>query len=67
MIKITIDREACIGASACVAAAGKTFTLDAEGKSTVMDPPGDAIADIRAAAASCPTQAIQIVEEAAPS
>ncbi len=62
MIKITIDREACIGASACVAAAGKTFALDAEGKSTVINPEGDAIEDIRAAADACPTGAIQLEE-----
>ncbi len=62
MIKITIDREACIGASACVAAAGKTFALDAEGKSTVIDAQGNAAEDIRAAADACPTGAIQLEE-----
>jgi len=63
MIKILIDRGVCIGASACVAAAGKTFALDQEGKSTVINPEGNSKADIRAAAASCPTQAIQISTE----
>jgi len=62
MIQITIDREACIGASACVAAAGKTFALDAEGKSTVLNAQGDPEEDIRAAAAACPTGAIQLQE-----
>ncbi|KAB2840500.1 ferredoxin [bacterium] len=62
MIKITIDREACIGASACVAAAGKTFALDAEGKSTVIDAQGDEADHIRAAATACPTGAIQLEE-----
>jgi len=41
MLKIKIDRDACIGAAACVASAGKTFALDAEGISTVIDPDGD--------------------------
>ncbi|MCC7345411.1 MAG: ferredoxin [Deltaproteobacteria bacterium] len=64
MIQITIDREACIGASACVAAAGKTFALDAEGKSTVVNAQGDSEEEIRAAAAGCPTGAIQLEEVA---
>ena len=62
MIKIAIDREACIGASACVATAGKTFALDAEGKSAVIQAQGDLAANIRAAAAACPTGAIQVEE-----
>ncbi len=62
MIKITIDREVCIGASACVAAAGKTFQLDKEGKSTVINPKGDDKEAILAAEAGCPTQAIKVEE-----
>lgn len=62
MIKITIDREACIGASACVAAAGKTFALDAQGKSSVLNPQGNPADSIQAAAAACPTGAIQLEE-----
>lgn len=62
-LKIKIDRDVCIGASACVAAAGKTFALDDEGKSTVIDPQGDNDTTIRDAAMACPTQAIEITEE----
>ncbi|MDX1386918.1 MAG: ferredoxin [bacterium] len=61
-IKIKIDREVCIGASACVAAAGNTFALDQESKSTVINPKGDSEEAIRMAAAGCPTEAIQIEE-----
>ncbi len=61
MIQITIDREACIGASACVAAAGKTFALDAEGKSTVVNAQGDSLEKLQAAEAECPTGAIRVV------
>lgn len=63
MIKIIIDREACIGASACVAAAGKTFVLDESGKSKVLDAQGDPLEKIRAAEAGCPTGAIQVEAE----
>lgn len=60
MTKITVDREVCIGASACVACAPKTFILDKEGKSTVMDPQGDDREAILEAEAGCPTQAIKV-------
>lgn len=63
MIKILIDREVCIGASACIAAAGKTFALDAAGKSTVIDPQGDTMEKILEAEAGCPTAAIQVITE----
>ncbi len=63
MIKITIDREVCIGASACVAAAGKTFALDDEGKSTVIDAQGDTLEKILEAEAGCPTAAIRVLTE----
>jgi ferredoxin len=62
MIKIMIDRKVCIGASACVAAAGKTFALDKEGKSTVINPQGDEKEKILAAEAGCPTRAIKVEE-----
>jgi ferredoxin len=58
--KITIDQEVCIGASACIAAAGKTFALDDKGKSIVIDPEGDEEEAIRMAADACPTQAITL-------
>ena len=62
-LKIKIDRETCIGASACIAEAGKTFALDKEGKATVIDPNGDDDGAIREAAEACPTQAIELIEE----
>jgi ferredoxin len=62
-LKIKIDQEICIGASACVAAAGKTFALDDKGRSIVIDPKGDDAEAIRQAADACPTQAITLEEE----
>jgi len=61
-LKIKVDQETCIGASACVAAAGNTFKLNDQGKSTVIDPVGDDEASIRRAADACPTQAITLEE-----
>ena len=63
MMKIQIDREACIGASACVAAAGKTFALDESGKAVVIDASGDTEEKILAAEAGCPTAAIQVTRD----
>ena len=63
MMKIQVDREVCIGASACVAAAGKTFALDDAGKSVVIDPSGDTEEKILAAEAGCPTGAIQVTRD----
>jgi ferredoxin len=63
MLKISIDREACIGAAACVAAAGKTFALDKEEKSIVINPNGDEKGNILKAEAGCPTLAIKVEEE----
>ncbi len=61
--KIVVDRELCIGAASCLALAAKTFELDAENKAVVMNPSGDSDEDIRAAAASCPTNAIFLYDE----
>lgn len=60
MMKITIDREACIGSAACVATAGKSFALDAEGKAILLDPVGDSEPTLLEAQAGCPTQAIRV-------
>jgi Ferredoxin len=60
-MKIHIDRQACIGSAACVATAGKSFSLDGEGKAVVLNPPGDDSATILEAEAGCPTRAIQVL------
>jgi len=62
-MKIQIDRKICIGSSACVGCAPKTFVLDEDGLATVLDPNGDPQEAILAAEAGCPTQAIKVEEE----
>ncbi len=62
-MKILIDREICIGASACVANAGKSFTLDETGKATLKFPAENSEDEIRQAALACPTGAITLIEE----
>jgi ferredoxin len=62
-MKITVDKEACIGCGTCVALAPNTFELDAEGKSEVINPNGDPEVDIKKAVEACPVGAIKIEEE----
>ena len=62
-VKITIDRDKCVGAAACVAIGPEVFQLDDEDKATVLDPKAAPIEDIKEAAESCPVQAITVVEE----
>lgn len=61
-VKITIDRDKCVGAAACVAIAPEVFQLDDEDKATVIDPEGAPIQDIKEAEARCPTSAISVEE-----
>lgn len=73
--KVKVDRELCIGAANCTAIASKTFVLDSEGKSVIKKRKGavssgfvnsEDIVDkeevVMAAAKSCPTNAIVIIE-----
>jgi ferredoxin len=61
-IKITIDRDKCVGAGVCVALAPEVFQLDDEDKATVIAVDGAPIEDIRDAADRCPTGAITVEE-----
>jgi ferredoxin len=60
-VKISIDREACVGAGQCVLAAPSVFDLDDDGKVVVLseDPPADVHSQIRNAVFSCPAFAIE--------
>ena len=62
-LKITIDRDLCIGAASCVALAMKTFALDSENKAIVLEGEGDPPDVVKLAAESCPTKAIILVDE----
>lgn len=63
-LKITIDRDLCIGAATCLAIAPEVFALDNEAKAIILDctdeTPQDVIID---AARACPTAAIIIQNE----
>lgn len=59
-LKITVDREACIGDAACCSDAPDTFEMDDDDIAVVKDPVGDDRDTILEAAENCPTDAIKI-------
>ncbi len=62
---VSVDKDACIGASACLPLAEKTFALDEEGKAVILatatEDDREAILD---AARACPVLAIKITDKA---
>jgi ferredoxin len=60
---IHIDRDVCMGSGVCAVYAPRTFEVDDETKSTVVDPAGDPLEQIRVAASGCPTGAITVTVE----
>lgn len=60
--KIQVIRDLCIGAATCVVISPKTFQLDGEDKAVTQEGGNDLPENILAAAQSCPTKAIVIVD-----
>lgn len=61
--KITVDRELCIGAATCVAAAPEVFELDPENIAIIKKNHNTPDEQILLAAQSCPTSAIILEDE----
>jgi len=61
-MKVTVDRELCIGISNCVAVAPTVFQLDSSNKAAVLDIKSVDAPTLLEAAKSCPQNAI-IVED----
>lgn len=61
--KLKVIRDACIGAATCTAEAPNTFDLDDEDIAIITDPTGDDDDAVLAAAQSCPTDAIVVIDE----
>jgi ferredoxin len=59
--RIEIDRDTCMGSGVCSVYAPETFDLDDDTKSIVIDPAGNPLEQIEAAAAGCPTGAIKVI------
>ena len=62
-LKITIDREECIGDGACADEAPATFELDDDDKAVVLENSTDDREAILEACRSCPTDCITIEDK----
>lgn len=62
-MKITVDKNLCIGDGSCVSIAPKVFDLDEEGKVRIINEHGSNDETIRLAAESCPVAAIILKDE----
>ncbi len=62
-LKITIDRDECIGDSLCCNEAPETFEMDDEDKAVVLETSTDDRDTILEAARSCPVDAITIEDK----
>lgn len=62
-IKITVDRDKCIGASSCISVAPETFELDDQDIAQVKNETGNESDQQLLAAQSCPVGAITIVDQ----
>lgn len=60
---VIVDRNLCIGAASCVAIAPNTFRLDDENKAVVVEIGKDDKDAVIAAAQSCPTLAITVIDD----
>ena len=59
-LRITVNHNKCVGNAMCMTFATKTFALNANRQSAVVDPAGDAEAVILEAAENCPVSAITV-------
>ncbi len=60
--KVTVLRDACIGAASCIAFSPDVFQLDTESKAVINAGATDTLENLLQAAQSCPTAAIVIVD-----
>lgn len=61
-LRVEVDYHRCVGSSICVLTAPRTFTLNEQGQSAVLDPVGDAPETVLEAAEGCPTMAITVFD-----
>ncbi|MBH0780426.1 ferredoxin [Nocardia bovistercoris] len=61
---VDVDREVCSGCEVCRGYAPGSFRIDSGGQAEFLDPPADALTDIRMAVANCPTGALRLLEDA---
>lgn len=60
--KLSVDKDACIGSAMCVGVAPDRFVLDERQRSGPVETEIDADEAVRDAAATCPSEAIGVVD-----
>ena len=60
--KVSVDKNTCIGSAMCVAVAPGRFVLDERQRSGPVEAEIDPDEVVRDAAASCPSEAISLVD-----
>ena len=60
--KISVDKDVCICSAMCVALAPGRFVLDEQQRSGPVEAEIDPDEEVRDAAASCPSEAISLVD-----
>jgi len=61
-LKITIDRDECIGDGLCVNEAPETFDMDDDSKAILLEASNESRDTIVEAARACPVDAIKVVD-----
>ena len=61
-LQVTVDHDLCVGNAMCPHIAPKTFSLNDDRQSQVIDPGGDAAGVVLEAAEACPVSAIKVVD-----
>jgi ferredoxin len=62
LVRITIDRERCMGSGNCAFWAPSTFDIDDDMKVVLVAPDADPIDKVRNAVEACPTHALGLVD-----
>ena len=60
--KMSVDKNVCIGSGMCVAIVPDRFVLDEQHRSGAVEAEIDADEVVRDAAASCPSEAISLID-----
>ena len=61
-LKVTVDPDVCVGNAMCPHIAAKTFQLNDDRQSEVIDPNGEPREVVMEAAEACPVSAITVVD-----
>ena len=62
-LRVSVDRDICVGNAMCETYAPKVFVLNDDRQSTVADSNADTLENIMEAAQDCPVSAITVIDD----